>query len=471
MNVAEQQKLICIFGLGISGFSAARYFERMRQTFFVVDTRSQPKDYEQLQKLKYCQATYLGEIPQQALNNAKEIILSPGISPQLPELLQAATAGVSIIGDLEVFLREQNKNKNRRKKIVAITGSNGKSTVTDLTCQALKATGINAVIGGNFGIPVLDYLPHDPADIYVLEVSSFQLDITDSLQADVAVILNISEDHLDRYANFAAYCHAKLKIIAGAKKVLLNADDKNITVDRKENIYWFSKDCNSKNHNNKKYRLQIGKQQILLMLQDTAIINADELKIIGNHNLQNALAVIAIVDLLGFSINTKIINALKQYRGLAHRFQLVDQLVDDSQKIDWINDSKATNVGATLAALSSIPDNRYAITILLAGGDAKASDLSPLIEPLKKIDWIILFGKDAKLFVGLIAADKSLMVNDLQQAVAAAYQKILQLRKSTHNKQNQRALVLLSPACSSLDMFANYQARGEAFVEAVRRCA
>ena len=214
------ENLVCVFGLGMSGSAAARYLQRINQAFFVVDTRTNPSGKNEVVNLPNCKASFFGDIPQDILNRSKQIILSPGVSPNIDAIRLARKNNVDIVGDIEIF-SQQSKNK-----IVAITGSNGKSTVTDLTYRMLKAAGINVEIGGNFGVPVLDFLPHDPADIYVLELSSFQLDTTSSLKADIAVVLNVSEDHMERYDSFEDYRKSKLSIFNGAKKRIVNADDK-----------------------------------------------------------------------------------------------------------------------------------------------------------------------------------------------------------------------------------------------------
>ncbi|TQV75280.1 UDP-N-acetylmuramoyl-L-alanine--D-glutamate ligase [Aliikangiella marina] len=454
----SQQKLVGVFGLGMSGLAAARYLQRTDQQFFVVDTRAKPPGEKELASLNNCFSHYFGDIPQELLNSANMIIVSPGIDSNIAPLNQARKNGVDIVGDVEIFARQT------KGKIVAITGSNGKSTVTDLTYQLLKAAGANVAIGGNFGVPVLDFLPLDQADIYVLELSSFQLDTTRSLKAEVATVLNISEDHMDRYTDLTAYQNSKLTIYQGAKKCVVNLDDKQTDYrgdrNRKQdneisNVVEFS----LTNHD-AKYHTEMVDKRIALLNEEQVIVYADQLKISGAHNLSNALAAIALVKELGFSFCDSMNKCLRNYSGLAHRFELVES----ANNCVWINDSKATNVGATLAALNGIqPTVKF--VILIAGGDAKGSDLTPLKHVLNtKVNKLILIGKDAKLFAEMVPEDRVYFAKDMPDAVQYASKLVTQ-------QVDSESLVLLSPACASLDMYSSYVARGEAFIDAVRACA
>lgn len=444
-----QQKLVGVFGLGMSGLAAARYLQKTNQSFFVVDTRAEPPGKSELENLDLCQGCYFGKTPQSVLNNASMIIVSPGVDSTIEPLKEAKDSGVEIVGDVEIFARET------QGKIIAITGSNGKSTVTDLTYQVLKAGGINAAIGGNFGVPVLDFLPADESDVYVLELSSFQLDTTHSLNAEVATVLNVSEDHMDRYSNFEAYRNSKLTIYQGASKKVINLDDANTFCTASESVVAFSL-CNEK----AKYHAIEENEKLGLTINDSIVVFADELSITGKHNASNVLATLALITELGVNLNESMLTALKNYRGLAHRFEKVL----NKDNCVWINDSKATNVGATLAAINGISD-RVDLLILIAGGDAKGGDLSPLKPALKeKVDHLILLGKDANLLADLVPDEKIYHAKNMDVAVKQAKEFMV-------NSKHSHAMVLLSPACASLDMFANYMQRGDAFVEAVRACA
>ena len=450
MSNNEQQKLIGVFGLGMSGISAARYLQRTGQAFFVVDTRQSPPEKESLSSLDLCRAGYFGDVPQDVLDSASMIIVSPGISPSIEPLKKAEDAGVELVGDVEIFARLSHG------RVVAITGSNGKSTVTDLTHRLLKASGSNAKIGGNFGVPVLDFLPQDAADIYVLELSSFQLDTTTSLKAEVAVLLNVSEDHMDRYECFQDYRNSKLHIFNGAKSIVYNKDDLLTYPSNKATASEFSIV-----ETDTPYHLEKEDGFYWLVANNEKLLRTNELSITGKHNWSNVLATLAILNLLNIDADDKVLEALKTYKGLSHRFELVANI----DGVDWINDSKATNVGATLAALEGVDENLYSSIILIAGGDAKGGDLSPLRNVLRqKVSHLILIGKDAKLFTPLTSKDKVLFANSMSEAVSLAKNNIRLSKK-------QRAMVLLSPACASLDMYKNFVARGEAFVEAVEACA
>lgn len=449
----QQNKLICIFGLGQSGVSAARYLERTQQHFFVVDSREKPPGDQDIQTLKYCQSAHYGSFSPEILLDASVIILSPGVSPKETLLQQAVTAGVEVIGDIELFVRLT------KQKIVAITGSNGKSTVTDLVYRLLCAANVSAKIGGNFGVPALDYLPQDDAEIYVLELSSFQLDTTTSLAAEVAVLLNISEDHMDRYDNFEEYRDSKLSIANGAKKLVFFADDNNIPCLQNEyqSAFSFSQAT-------AKYAIRQDNGRTYLAINSEHIIDTKQLSLTGRHNWSNALAALAVLSELNIDFSPAVMEQLRNYRGLNHRFQLVAR----KNGIDWVNDSKATNVGATEAALMSVDTDVYNHLILIAGGDAKGSELLPLKRLLKeKVSHTVLIGKDAELFAELLTESERTFASDMQQAVEIAATELNQ-RQSSHSAE-AKAMVLLSPACASLDMYKNFEARGAAFADAVAK--
>ncbi|TQV89834.1 UDP-N-acetylmuramoyl-L-alanine--D-glutamate ligase [Aliikangiella coralliicola] len=443
-----ENKLVCIFGLGKTGISAARYLQRTEQEFFVVDSRNEPPGKTEVEALSNCQQTYFGEIPEQRLQQASMIILSPGVTPELPEIVAAKNAGVEVVGDIEIFVRSTSK------KIVAITGSNGKSTVTDLTHRLLCAAGVNAKIGGNFGVPVLDYLPGDDAEVYVLELSSFQLDTTYSLQADVAVVLNITEDHMDRYRSFEHYRQSKLSIYRGALSSLVNLDDSAITD-------YFDGASSRYSLTNEKadFFLEQSSNDKQFVCNGKTLLTTEQLAITGSHNWSNVLASLGILSELKVDITQQVLEALRQYEGLAHRFQLISRKAD----IDWVNDSKATNVGATEAALDGVDFNHHGPVVLIAGGDAKGGDLSPLKPAFEnKISCLVLIGKDAALFAQLAPKDKKYFATDMKQAVVKAKTFV-----DANRDSDKKPLVLLSPACASLDMYPNFEVRGQIFCQEV----
>jgi UDP-N-acetylmuramoylalanine--D-glutamate ligase len=453
MQSNSLNKMPCVFGLGMSGLAAARYFNRIKQQFTVVDSRENPPGKQEVKQLSYCQQAIYQEIPDDLLANASQIILSPGVAPSSNLLNSAREAGVEIIGDVELFVRAT------KSKIVAITGSNGKSTVTDLVYQCLLSANKKVLVGGNYGVPVLDFLPHDDADFYVLELSSFQLDTTPQLEAEVAVVLNISEDHMDRYNTFEDYIQSKQRIFNGAKHCIYNLDD--LLTTPSQNVT--AKTNFSLENSEASVYVDFTQTPTVIRSQQSDVINVQELQLVGSHNWSNVAATICILNALNVDIEQAILNTIKSYKGLAHRFQKVAC----ANQTDWINDSKATNVGATIAALKGVDKNYYQLCILIAGGLSKDADLLPLKKPMQAVvDHLIVMGADAKLLAELMPAEKVTFVESMQQAVSQA--KHLVTLKQSDSKPN---VVLLSPACASMDMFKNFEARGQAFVNALEACA
>ena len=451
MSIFKQQEIVCVFGLGKTGIAAARYLERVGQKFVVIDTRNTPPGAEDIKKLKLCVGSFYGDINKTIwkaeLLQVATIILSPGIDPKI-ELIQAAIRhGKRIVSDIEIFASESSG------KIVAITGSNGKSTVTDLTYQLLRASGESVDIGGNFGIPVLDFLPADNSEFYVLELSSFQLDITENLRPFVATILNISEDHMDRYDSFEEYVESKQRIYRSAKKCLANLDDRLTIPTVQKNFCSFSLE-------DEKADYYLGKLEGKRFLnhKEQPLVSVDDLSLSGRHNWSNALAALGILSELEIKIDKNVIETLKKYKGLPHRFEKVSL----DSKVDWINDSKATNVGATIAAIDSIDRDYYSPVVLIAGGESKGADLSPLTESLSnKVDVLYLLGKDADKIADL-AKDKSQIVGSMKEAVELSDRFV-----KSNSSETRKGVVLLSPACASLDMYPNFEERGNNFRECV----
>lgn len=431
--------------------SCARYFDRIEQAYYLVDTRNEPPCEEQVKELAFCQGCSFGKTPFELLENCKMLVVSPGISLTSEYVVEAQKLTIDIVGDIELFVR------NCNKKIVAITGSNGKSTVTELTEKLLIAAGERAQKAGNIGLPVLDFLPEQNADIYVLELSSFQLDTTKSLKAEVAVLLNICEDHMDRYDTFEDYCRSKRRIFRNAKNKIFNWDDRlTLPTDIGSNDLSFSLE-QPKEVNHAVSYLEAQPTEFKFIINGVDVASTKDLHITGTHNWLNALVSLSILERLNMSLSEDVIMALKNYRGLAHRFQLI------SKKLGclWINDSKATNVGATLAALSSLKSHAASRVFLIAGGDSKNADLDDLKPAFESAVYcLILIGKDADRLAELSRGVKQVRVNDLNQAIRVITPELI-----------KGDVVLLSPACASLDMFKNFEERGEAFVNAVEECA
>jgi len=298
MNKEREIAKHIIFGLGKSGLACARYFDRIRKPYTIVDTRKN-LNLECVKPLAYCQSTFFGDLNNGLIRHCEQLIVSPGISLQHPLIKKAQQLNVDICGDVELFAREC------RKPIVAITGSNGKSTVTDLTATAISLSGLDCQKGGNIGLPVLDFLPQQRADIYVLELSSFQLDTTESLHTEVSLVLNVSEDHMDRYADFDQYLQSKKSIYKNSKHRIFNWQDRNtVPADMS------SSDMAITSH---KIEPQLMQQQAYLKpsgqgfdlwVNETKIVNSKQLSITGIHNLMNVLASLATLDCLNIKISS-----------------------------------------------------------------------------------------------------------------------------------------------------------------------
>ncbi|EST58112.1 UDP-N-acetylmuramoyl-L-alanine--D-glutamate ligase [Proteus cibi] len=429
-----QGKKVVVVGLGITGLSCVDFFIRQGVTPKVIDTRQKPGG---LDKLPADVEYHTGSFHQAWLNDADLIISSPGIALSTPELVEAANHGVEIVGDIELFCREA------KAPIVAITGSNGKSTVTTLVGEMATADGIRVGVGGNIGVPALTLLTK-PHDLYVLELSSFQLETTYSLQAAAATVLNISEDHMNRYPlGLEQYREAKLRIYNNAKTCVYNEDDAlTLPLAGKDNR------CVSFGVGQGDY--QLDNTSRILKVKGEKVLSTAEMYLSGQHNYTNALAALALADAVGIS-RTAAIEVLKTYHGLAHRFQLVYS----HQNVRWINDSKATNVGSTEAALRGLEVE--GTLHLLLGGDGKSADFTSLL-PYISGDNIRLycFGQDGQALANL-RPDVSLLTVTMEEAMRALAPTV-----------KSGDMVLLSPACASLDQFKCFEQRGDEFARLAR---
>lgn len=429
-----QGKKVVVVGLGITGLSCVDFFIRQGVTPKVIDTRQKPGG---LDKLPADVEYHTGSFHQAWLNDADLIISSPGIALSTPELVEAANHGVEIVGDIELFCREA------QAPIVAITGSNGKSTVTTIVGEMASADGIRVGVGGNIGVPALTLLT-EPHDLYVLELSSFQLETTYSLQAAAATVLNISEDHMNRYPlGLEQYREAKLRIYDNAKTCVYNEDDAlTLPLAGKDNR------CVSFGVGQGDY--QLDNTNRILKVKGEKVLSTAEMYLSGQHNYTNALAALALADAVGISRKAAT-EVLKTYYGLAHRFQLVYS----HQNVRWINDSKATNVGSTEAALRGLEVE--GTLHLLLGGDGKSADFSSLL-PYISGDNIRLycFGQDGQALANL-RPDVSLLTVTMEEAMRALAPTV-----------KSGDMVLLSPACASLDQFKCFEQRGDEFARLAR---
>ncbi|WP_315309552.1 UDP-N-acetylmuramoyl-L-alanine--D-glutamate ligase [Pantoea vagans] len=424
---------VVIIGLGLTGLSCVDFFLAQGVTPRVMDTRVSPPG---LDKLPGQVERHLGGINGDWLLAADLIVASPGVALAHPILSEAVEAGIEIVGDIELFCREA------QAPIVAITGSNGKSTVTTLVGEMAKAAGWEVGVGGNIGLPALSLL-QSPAQLYVLELSSFQLETTQSLKAAAATVLNVTEDHMDRYPlGMQQYRAAKLRVYENAQICIVNADDA-LTMP----VRGADKRCVSFGVDFGDYHLNKQQGSIWLRVKGEKVLNTAEMKMVGQHNYTNALAALALADAVGLP-RASSLAALTHFNGLAHRFQLVHE----HQGVRWINDSKATNVGSTEAALNGLQVE--GTLWLLMGGDGKSADFTPLI-PWLQGDNVRLycFGRDGDALAAL-RPDIAVRTETMRQAMEQIAPQV-----------NTGDMVLLSPACASLDQFRNFEQRGEQFAQ------
>ncbi|QKJ85836.1 UDP-N-acetylmuramoylalanine--D-glutamate ligase [Paramixta manurensis] len=427
-----QGRKVVIIGLGLTGLSCVDFFLTQGVSPRVMDTRLSPPGLEQLPESV---ERHLGGLNDAWLMAADLIVASPGIALAHPALLEASAAGIEIVGDIELFCREA------QAPIIAITGSNGKSTVTTLVGEMAKAAGWAVGIGGNIGLPALTLLKH-PAQIYVLELSSFQLETTHSLQAVAATILNVTEDHMDRYPlGMQQYRAAKLRIYEAAQVCVVNADDA-LTMP----IRGADKRCVSFGVDVGDYHLNRQQGSVWLRVNGEKVLNTDEMTLVGQHNYTNALAALALADAAGLP-RASSLKALTTFTGLPHRFQLAWE----HNGVRWVNDSKATNVGSTEAALKGL---RVKGTLwLLLGGDGKSADFSPLAQYVQGEQIrLYCFGRDGAALAAL--RDNAVQTETLQQAMEQIAAQV-----------QPGDMVLLSPACASLDQFRNFEQRGDSFAQ------
>lgn len=449
---AYRSKRVAVVGLGKTGLSCARWLHAQGAEVAVLDSRTIPPALAQLQSELPDVAVLVGGFDASVLAAVDEIIVSPGISVDTPALQAAAAKGTPILGDVELFARAANA------PVIAITGSNGKSTVTTLVGQMLRHSGLDAAVGGNLGIPVLDLLRAD-ADWYVLELSSFQLETTNRLPARAATVLNLSADHLDRYPSLAAYGAAKARIFDHAERAVVNRDDPNAMALAAKIGDQVGFSLREPAHD-VDYGLLSENQHIWLARGRKPLMPSAEVLMPGRHNLANALAALALAETAGVGPETGC-EVLRKFPGLPHR----SELVCERRGVRWVDDSKGTNPGATIAALAGIVNDARrgapgaeAQAVLIAGGEGKGADFSTLAPVVRRCARaVVLIGRDAMLLEQALKDAAPLhRATSMDEAVRLA-DRLAQPGDS----------VLLSPACASFDMFEDYQHRGRAFAAAV----
>jgi|TARA_B100000315_G_scaffold203429_1_gene196458 UDP-N-acetylmuramoylalanine--D-glutamate ligase len=440
-----------IVGLGNTGLSCARYFTAIGKNFRVVDSRENPPGLPELRELLPDVGCELGKFPVDSLLNASELVMSPGVSLKTPEILAARRAGVPITGDIDIF------SKAVTAPIIAVTGSNGKSSVVAILAQIFEKAGKKVGLGGNLDgtnfKPALDLLSEEKKNYYVLELSSFQLETTENLGAEVAVILNLCADHMDRYENLDEYHQAKLRVFNGCKQLVINRDDSYSYPQSELSLPVWDFGFSRPGVNGLGLLEEDGDQY--LAFQFEKIVSVNELKVFGQHNIANVLAAVGLAMAVG--IEMKYIRAaIREFEGLPHRCQWVANV----KGVEFYNDSKGTNVGATMAAIEGLGQRISGHILLIAGGVGKGADFSSLVPVINR--WgkeVILMGQDAVEMASYFDKDiQTYFANDMQDAVVVALE---------HAAAGDA--VLLSPACASFDMFENFQHRGQAFIQSVEQ--
>jgi UDP-N-acetylmuramoylalanine--D-glutamate ligase len=447
MKIALKDKKVLVLGLGETGLSSLRWLATQGARLSVADTRENPPGLDALKAELPEVSIYTGAFKPASFADVDLIVASPGVPLSAPEIKAAIQHGVSVVGDVELF----GQYRPTSAKVIAITGANGKTTVTTLVGEICKAAGLKTIVAGNIGLPVLDALNMETPDVYVLELSSFQLETTSNLQIDAATMLNLSEDHMDRYDSFQDYAIAKARIFYNAKLQVLNRDDAWSMLMARPKLAQVTFGLSDDGDENS-YGLKQVNSDTWLCEGDKELINLQDLKIVGLHNAANALAAAALCRGIGIDY-AHIIQTLYNFKGLPHRVEWVANIDD----VDYYDDSKGTNVGATCAALTGLAQK----VVLIAGGDGKGQDFAPLAAAVaENASAVVLIGRDASLIEAVLIPTNIPLYQaiDLTEAVNIAKK----LAKADE-------AVLLSPACASFDMFKNYVHRAEVFVAAVNR--
>jgi len=432
-----------VVGLGKTGFACARYLAAQGVSFAVTDNRDEPPMLNEMQAALPDVPLFLGGFDESLLMSADHLLLSPGVSLQEDAIVKAIDSGVEVYGDIELFCR------NISAPVIAITGSNGKSTVTTLVAEMARAADLNVVEGGNLGTPALDLISDNEPDVYVLELSSFQLETVSSLNAIASVVLNVSPDHMDRYEGLTEYKSAKERIYDGNGTIVINLDDPAVTSmarNQRTCVDFTLFDPLPGDYGVRDYD---GERWIVK--GEDKLIPVNDLHIKGEHNIANAMAAMALAETLNCP-RAAMLSVLRSFPGLEHRCQWIAEHAD----VKWFNDSKGTNVGASCAAIKGLAADEN--IVLIAGGDGKGADFSELEDVADgRLKAAIVLGKDGpeigEVLLNVVPVHS---VDSMEMAVETAARIV-----------RPGDIVLLSPACASFDMFENYQARGDAFVAAV----
>ncbi len=442
MTQANNAPSALVLGLGKTGLSCARFLLRRGYEIKVMDSRAAPPMESALRQLDAQVDIRTGGFDADLLTGDDLVVVSPGISANEPMVQAAREKGLEVVGDVELFARVV------AKPVIAITGSNGKSTVTALAGEILKAAGTKVAVGGNIGTPILDLLDDEQAELFVVELSSFQLETTRSLKLTCATVLNLSMDHMDRYSGIKDYAAAKAHVFRNTAMALVNRGDP-LVRDMANGQTRVTFGADAPPHQQDYGVLERDGQQ-WLSCGKRLLMPLNEIPLSGLHGKMNALAAIALAEGAGIEFDDVMRSAVATFKGLPHRMEIVSEW----NGVQWINDSKGTNVGATVAALTGfdVP------VILIAGGQGKGADFSPISDACtRSARAAILFGEDAGKIENAIKHRVDVhRVNDLVSAVAKA-----------HELARAGDVVLLSPACASFDMFENFEQRGDVFRQLV----
>ncbi len=444
-SAKPQARRTVVVGLGRTGLSCARYLSARGARLAITDTRRDPPELGNLGTLADSVELRLGGLDLQLLADAGQVVVSPGIALTEPFMREARARGIEIVGDIELFARAAHA------PVIAVTGTNGKSTVTTLLAEMVQAAGLKVRAGGNLGEPALNLLAGSEPDFYVLELSSFQLETTHSLALRAAAVLNVTADHLDRYARLADYATAKARIFAHCDVAVVNLDDELVRAMPRagQAVIGFSLDPLRR----ARFGLLREGRRTSLARAGRPLLALDQMRLTGLHNAANALAALALGEAAGLPLEPQLA-VLRTFAGLPHRMQWVADIAG----VRWINDSKGTNVGATLAAVGGMEGP----LIVIAGGDGKNQDFTPLAAAFRgKVRTAVLIGRDAAALAQVLEPVCVVeRAESLEEAVRLA------------GAQAQAGdTVLLSPACASLDMFRDYTHRGAVFAAAVQALA
>ncbi len=437
-----------IVGMGATGLSAARFLSSVGKSFVFADSRNEPPRLGEVREQYPEVPLVLGPFSEDLLLDFDRVVVSPGVSLQEPALVAARAHGVELIGDVELFLEQV------AAPVIMITGSNGKSTVTTLLGKMAEACGLSVGVGGNLGTPMLDLLaPHH--QLYVIELSSFQLELVTNTRGAIAGLLNISPDHMDRYAGLQQYHAAKQRIFLGASSVINNRQDPLTNPLLSTSVKQGSFGLNKPDLGSFGLLEEDGQQWLACGLE--LLMPVEDVAIKGTHNTANALAALALGKAAGLEM-AAMLKTLKTYKGLPHRCEHVATV----NNVMYIDDSKGTNIGATVAAIDGFGDNHRANLILIAGGQGKGQDFAKLQKPVAQyVKLAALYGQDASEIADALQGNTKIeKLDSLDSAVACAAA-----------NAEPGDIVLFSPACASFDMFSGFEQRGHCFQSAVKAVA